>query len=238
MGIFGFSAGNLIPERVLKASSKRGLLLVVTAICLTSASALIYTGLAPWAQASSGNIQQSSRSSVASEGAFQTLTEFINRSPGERGEVDRLKGSLKSVFQSSNDASSPQIPTQRALGKVFDPEPFSIITAQEGPIELLTSPMGEVATPAVLIPLGPANTSSSPSGSGLNTAPGSFVLAPPASSSPGENGGGSGNPPPLPVGAVPEPSTWALMLMGFFIAGIGLRRSNAKTKRRANLAYN
>jgi hypothetical protein len=36
-----------------------------------------------------------------------------------------------------------------------------------------------------------------------------------------------------PVSVVPEPSTWLMTIVGFFAAGIGLRRRRSATGRRA-----
>lgn len=72
-------------------------------------------------------------------------------------------------------------------------------------------------------------------------APENFATAPPDTGGPGDPGdpglvpGGPGNPgipgvpPGLPGGGapVPEPATWAMMILGFFAIGAALRRRNA-----------
>jgi hypothetical protein len=64
----------------------------------------------------------------------------------------------------------------------------------------------------------------------------------PGGGNPGGGGDGGTVVPPPPVIAVPEPSTWMMMLIGFGLLGAGLRlRRPAKrptsTKRRRKLAY-
>lgn len=221
----------------LRTDPRRGLLLGLAVSCLVSVPVIDRLGFTPWAWARSSETQNPARSAAQSKASFQTLSEFINRSPGERGEVDTIKGIIKSGFVPPLDASSPQDPSQRALGKIFKPEPFGIFALQEGPIEPLVIPIGEVGTSAGLVPFGPANNASGPFSSGASVIPGSLAVAPsPSSPSIGGGssggGGGNGNPAPPSVGAVPEPSTWALILMGFFGVGFGLRRSHATTRHR------
>ena len=218
----------------LRTDPRRGLLLGLALLCLVSAPFIAQLGLTPSALARSSEMQDRARSAARSEDSFQTLSEFINRSPGERGEVDRIKGIIKSIVPPP-EAPSPKIPTQRALGKVFKPEPFGIFALQEGPIESLIIPLEEVGTPGGVVPFVPATSASGPFNSGAGAVPGSFAVAlspstPSNGGTSGGDGGGSDNPAPPSVGAVPEPSTWALLLMGFFGVGFGLRRSHAKTK--------
>ena len=79
--------------------------------------------------------------------------------------------------------------------------------------------------------------------------PASFASSPPLKPSlfstlpPGTNsggGGGGGGPPgfrPPPVGVVPEPATWAMLLVGFFSLGARLRQAGRRTRNaRAALA--
>jgi len=224
----------------LRADPRRGLLLGLAVLCLVSVLVIDHLGFTPWAWARSSETQDRARPAARSEVSFQTLSEFINRSPGERGEVDRIKGIIKSMAPPP-EVPSPKVPSQRALGKIFKPEPFGIFALQEGPIEPLIIPIEALGTPAELIPFGPATNASGPFGSGAGGVPGSLVVAssPSAPSDGGGSsggGGGSDNPAPPSVGAVPEPSTWALLLMGFFGVGFGLRRSHATTKHRDGLA--
>lgn len=224
----------------LRTYPRRGLLLGLAVSCLVSVPVIDRLGFTPWAWARSSETQDRAGPAAQAKASFQTLSEFIHRSPGERGEVDRLKGTIESGFVPPLDAPSPQNPSQRALGKIFKPEPFGIFALQEGPIEPLIIPIESVGTPAGLVPFGPANNALGPFSSGASVVPGSLAVAP-SPSSPSDGGGSSGggggneNPAPPSVGAVPEPSTWALILMGFFSVGLGLRRSPAKTNNRDGL---
>lgn len=58
-----------------------------------------------------------------------------------------------------------------------------------------------------------------------------FSTLPPGTNSGG--GGGGGGPPgfrPPPVGVVPEPATWAMLLVGFFSLGARLRHAGRRTR--------
>ena len=212
---------------------------------MLSVSALVHLGVSPWAWARSNQTPENAQSTAQSEDTFaqsedtfQTLSEFINRSPGERGAVSRLKGVITSEFADGKDGQSPTAPSQRALGKIFEPEPFSIDSAQQIPVDLLTTPIEEIGTLATLVPFGPAIGSSSGNFAGGNVIPGSLIVAPPASSGGGGGGGGGGGnetPSRPPVAAVPEPSTWALILIGFFGAGFGLRRRRPNSEQHDRL---
>jgi len=46
----------------------------------------------------------------------------------------------------------------------------------------------------------------------------------------------TGSPPPPPPPSVPEPATWAMMLMGFGVAGVALRRNRRKDSRLLQIA--
>jgi PEP-CTERM motif len=117
------------------------------------------------------------------------------------------------------------------------------------PTTLPTLPGSSAGPP--FIPLGtsipgaaPALSSPAPSpGSGASS-PGSPRSGPGAIGSlPGGGGGGGGGsisgptnpvvPTQPPVGAIPEPASWALMILGFGVIGSGLRRSR-KLMRAAN----
>lgn len=198
---------------------KQGPVLFLGAILLCAAGAAAYDNreLVSWALASSVSKPEAPRSASLVEDSFQTLAEFVNRSPGERGEVDTFKGIAKFVTETDQHKSAPQLPTQRALGKIFDPEPFDIGIAWQPPLELLTVPVGDFGVPLDLVPAGTGG-GFTPGGS-----PGG-VAFPPTGSTPdsGEPGGGGSVPPP--IGAVPEPGTWILILLGFFSASYGLRK--------------
>lgn len=71
------------------------------------------------------------------------------------------------------------------------------------------------------------------------TTPGGGTPGTPGSGTPGSGTPGTGNPgtvpaTPTPVSAVPEPSTWAMLLSGFLVVGSALRL--ARRTRRATIA--
>lgn len=148
---------------------------------------------------------------------------MAERSPGERA-----KGALASLKHKRTELH------ERALPKVRAPSPpvsplAAIVTAPPAPPVLppaATTPLfGLMAGPPVVVP--PVT------GGGVTpVGPPSFSNIPP----PG--GGGGAIVPPItpeqlpPPPAVPEPSTWALMLLGFAFTGLALRRD----RRRAALA--
>lgn len=149
------------------------------------------------------------------------LTMLDQRSPGER-----TKGELA---DSKAHKVPALVPHQRALAKVRAPElpetftkplfaadkPLSQIAEVKLPPLIEQSPLPDVVPPPIErpIPLPP------------------LVLGPP----PIVSGPGPDVPPPsIPVPevppvtpAVPEPDTWALMLLGFGATGIALRRRRA-----------
>jgi hypothetical protein len=234
--------------KALKADPKRTALLAAALICLLGGSLLVRVVPTTSALAHSSEMHAGARSFAQAEQSFMTLSDFVNRSPGERGEVDPISGLIKSASVFERDGSSIMEPSQRALGKIFDPEPSGIAALQEGPIELLTGPLDALGAPGSF---GPVTGSPSPFPPGGGSGPGGFPGIPP-SIAPGGGGGigggsgggigggggsgggggaGGGSMPPPPVAGVPEPDTWALMLMGFFAAGFAMRRSSAKTKR-------
>ena len=107
-------------------------------------------------------------------------------------------------------------PEQQALGKVFENPagpptvvPDSAPVFQPTALALNDAPLGLI--PGGFAPLGPGGGGGGLIGGGN---PGG-----------GNPGGGGENPPP--AGPIPEPSTWALMLLGFFFSGYALRRQRA-----------
>jgi hypothetical protein len=217
---------------ILRVQSKRGLLLATAAFGLLGIAVSFHQDLIPSPWARSTEPDKGYHAFQQTDTAFQTLSDFINRSPGERGEIDRLKGVFTKGIGPQEDRSSVFPPSQRALGKVFDPDPLTIDAAQQGPIVPLTSSFDDVGTPMGLIPLDQTIGGSLGPGNIANTIPGSVIFGPNGSSSSGGSGGGGGdNPSPPPTSAVPEPSAWALLLVGFFGAGFALRKGRAKDDR-------
>lgn len=156
---------------------------------------------------------------VATAKSFMAM--MSERSPGDRTKGELLKTKQKAV---------PDAPTQRALGKITKPEaPKEFVEAIAPPI----TPVAELPPVASKEALGPILLTPGPGGGG-------GVIIPPQA--PPGGGGGPPNqpptdeptppgeePPPPPPPAVPEPGTWATMLIGFGFTGWALRRRRRKT---------
>ena len=148
------------------------------------------------------------------------LDEYLNRSPGERDEEALLKGKGKGSAKGKSGAmASREVPAggpeQQALGKIFEApgaEPEALPGTESPVAETpLADALAANETPSVLAPGG--FLPSAPGGGGGGTIGGG-----------GGGGGGGGVDPPPPPGPVPEPSTWALMILGFFFSGFAMRR--------------
>ena len=155
------------------------------------------------------------------------VNSFIGRSPGERGATDVLKGKTKRVASRIGKGRDVTEPTQKALGKIFDKPvegvastatPQPVAGALPETVEFVAPVAGLPAfasvIPGVFTPvIGGGGGGSGGGGSGGG----------------GGGGGGISVPPPVPpvVNAIPEPSTWALLLLGFAAVGASLRRTNA-----------
>jgi hypothetical protein len=163
--------------------------------------------------------------------AQKLLSLLDARSPGERTEGALTKSKKKTLGSVA--------PRQRALGKVVTP---STAPKEEQLAKVITP-----ATPSELIPVVPAPTFAevlAPLPKGFVPGSGTFTLAPVGGGggvgSPGGGGGGPGGggggpggggvvPPSNPENpvippAVPEPGTWAMMLIGFGMIGFSVRR--------------
>ena len=178
---------------------------------------------------------------VAGDAAKQTsaaLNSFIGRSPGERGATDTIKGKAKRLAKRTNGG-----PTQRALGKIFDQPPSQRALGKifdqplDGAPELVSSQPSLAALPNEILPFtGPVSGVTSPA----SGSPGIFVPSSLGNFIGGGTGGGGApeTPPVTPpsvippiISAVPEPSTWILLLFGFGAIGASLRRTIATSKR-------
>lgn len=168
---------------------------------------------------------------------------LANRSPGERtvGKLNKAKSSASIPKLGGADSDEPR---QRALGKVFPTPPPSPGAATAPGEPVLFALQDQPVT--LDIPEGPF-AASDLVGSGPVTGAGGFIGIPVAGGGSGlGNGGGSGGgngggssggganggtgappPSPPPFSAVPEPSTWAMLLLGFGLIGAGMRRRRA-----------
>ncbi|WP_294029527.1 PEPxxWA-CTERM sorting domain-containing protein [Sphingopyxis sp.] len=152
--------------------------------------------------------------------SIDALDRFTERSPGERGETDILKGKARKIADRLlGRRGNGGEPEQRALGKIFDTPPeesINELSQTPGPIAL-TDPI-----PTGLLPLG--DTGGTPAGSdgGLPGFPGGIsTVVPPGTSVTPIDPTTPGVP---PVAAVPEPGTWASMLLGLGLCAAALRR--------------
>ncbi len=210
---------------------------------------LTLTNNAPWSPASTLSGAQQEKS--IAQRVTDTLNALIGRSPGER-EVGRLNKMTKGG-KSAGPRGRANGPTQRALGKVFDtPEGQARVLPGDDGLD-----PGVIATPDEVLAQGPAGTGAGTPGIGIpgagvggpdfSGAPspvlpgiggGGGIIAPPGSigGGGGPGGGGGGGTPPVivnppapgPVPAVPEPSTWAMLLLGMAACGAMLRRRPRK----------
>lgn len=170
-------------------------------------------------------------SGIAEKGS-DAVQAFLGRSPGERGATDILKGKAKRDLAQNIGTPGKSKPSQRALGKIFDE-----------PLESLVGPVSP--SPAIeFLPLDAASTAASIPALALAAPIGSGIFSPfvgGGTSGGGSIGGGSGGggnsggpgggdgfvPPAAPpiAAAVPEPSTWILLLIGFAAVGASIRRT-------------
>ncbi|CAA9524624.1 MAG: hypothetical protein AVDCRST_MAG62-1342 [uncultured Sphingomonas sp.] len=154
------------------------------------------------------------------ESAQRVMAMLDARSPGERTKAELTKA--KAARRKLALAAAPR---QRALGKIIQPKaavakPFvdaltAAPVAAVAPVLSSVAPLAQVLAPPAASPI----------------AIGGLIIAPPAGGGGGGGGGGGvlpGNPvtPPNQVPAVPEPSTWLMMLLGFGTVGWAIRRRN------------
>lgn len=175
------------------------------------------------------------------------LDYLLTRSPGERDDTK-----LSPVKGKGASGKTTEAPEQRALGKIFDtppgsdlsdPEPTTFETAMS---TVPIGPLEEIAT----VPLGqPSDVGGAGNSPGASPLP--LFLVPVANGGGGGGGGegsaddedtGTGDPetgedegdpaPPPSVevpSAVPEPSTWMLIVLGIGFVGAAMRRTRRLT---------
>lgn len=163
--------------------------------------------------------------------ASDAIERFVGRSPGERGETDliktkvkRAKGKIGDDLLAKAPREKPGEPEERALGKIFDTPPEEEVRALgDGPI----GPLALGDPTAGGLPFDGSGPTFSSGGPGF---PGGIsTVVPPGTTpggptDPGDPDPGGPDDPGNPVGAVPEPGTWAMMILGFGLCGAALRR--------------
>jgi len=151
-------------------------------------------------------------SKVRKDGIVATLLDplslFAGRSPGERGDGALLPTKLAKAG-----------PEERVLSQVRDRDP-GVGGAPPPDPGLLPDAALPGAPGQNVLPGGPAG--------GDQFAPFGLPFGNPGDSGPGFIPGGRSFVPPPPTGpitsAVPEPGTWAVMILGFFAVGWAVRR--------------
>lgn len=146
------------------------------------------------------------------------------RSPGPRTVAELTK-----FNEETGLGDAPLEAAQRALGKVFAAPPGSV--GAPG-IATFSIPETEaLAVPAATLPVGLPLFTPVGSAGGIPSSPGAAALLLPGSAAP--PGGGISAPPPgegisapprAEVPAIPEPATWAMLILGFAMCGAVLRR--------------
>ncbi|MGB7408352.1 MAG: PEP-CTERM sorting domain-containing protein [Pontixanthobacter sp.] len=186
----------------------------------------------------------------------ETLRAFIDRSPGERMDALLLKGKAgkgKSGGMNSRRLAAGEEPEQRALGKIFDtPAEESVGEIIDTPAEAIAAPAfaepalasavgfpapfgvpGGVPVGGIGTPIGGGGGGSGGGGGGGGSGGGGGGGSGGGGGDTGGGGGGGDNPGDM-VGAIPEPTTWILMLLGLFSTAAEMRRRNASANRTGN----
>jgi len=153
----------------------------------------------------------------------QSLADLIGqRSPGQRTTAQLTKTKHARALAKSRARPHVDVPSPGELAKVLLPPPSPEVALDLAPPLRLASLTMPPPAAAFILP---------PSGGG-----GGGVISPP-----GGGGGGGVTPPgtdtfpneprePVVPSAVPEPGTWALMLLGFGLVGWRARRNRPALK--------
>jgi hypothetical protein len=152
---------------------------------------------------------------------------LAQRSPGERTEamLTKMKASQRALARTraSHAPANAEAPSPAALAKILLPAETAVPVDLAAPV-----PLAQLAPPALA-------TFVAPGGGG-----GPSISTPGGGSLPGGGGGsppGGGSTPIVtpptddlvPTPAVPEPATWAMMLLGFGLIGWRVRRSAGRS---------
>lgn len=167
------------------------------------------------------------------EAAKSFMAMISERSPGDRTKAE--------LTRTKNRAAAA--PKQRALGKITPPPPpKEFVEAIAPPPPKITEGVPLAAAPTTLGPLliAPSTpggivippSAPTPGGTGGPSPPGVGEPTPPGVEEPTPTTQppppGDDEPPPMPP-VVPEPGTWATMLLGFGLTGLMIRRRRRKT---------
>jgi len=145
------------------------------------------------------------------------LAMLEGRSPGQRGEgaMFQTKPAKERVASALRERGpvGPEGPVERVLPVVRErPADIAPPLALGGP-EGLPGPVAPFGLPGPGPEFGP------------QAAPGPD--GPPLATTSSSGGGTSGGTPPGDPGGIPEPSTWAMMILGFGLVGAAVRRQTA-----------
>jgi hypothetical protein len=173
----------------------------------------------------SAMLGDSSRVAFAKAALEDPLTLLADRSPGSRPEgamfaSKAVRDAVNAVLPVSREHMPPmaaELPVPDTGIPGVGPDPF-LVPVQAGPPEAQPAPEHAALVPPVGPFIGgPGNPGTLiPIGGGPGTPPGTPPETPTV-------------PEPPVVPAIPEPSTWALMIMGFFMVGATLRAKTAAT---------
>lgn len=163
---------------------------------------------------------------AAVERAKSFIELIKQRSPGKRTEAHLAQTKHKRIARLHQRAlpkmRTPPIPPLGAL-------PPALIDIVAPPPPLITASFQPLPVLPLFATVAPGGLASPP---GVPTSPGSPLIAPP------ETPTATPQPPPVttPVSGVPEPATWATMLLGFALIGRELRRRRTKSAKGAQPA--
>ena len=197
-------------SRALVAQRVAAPLLVIAVAVLAAAGLLLSSGRLS-STAGERTAEAISRGVEAGAASFRAL--FDRRSPGERQKADLV--TTKKQRAAVARASSPPSRMFKVLTTSPPPKPVGAPPVEDVVLSPTTPPPAALVGPPGFVDTPPGATQVLPPPVGTPDIP---VLPPPVVTLP-----------ELPiVTPVPEPGTWALMLLGFFGIGIAVRRKNSR----------